>query len=77
MMGHRIGYSAQGRVNPKDFGMNFRPVLDGNFVVANEIDIFVEGEIVEQKQEPSASAGGSPRHSAVYRECRGLDALLL
>ncbi|HEV2461251.1 MAG TPA: YceI family protein [Ktedonobacterales bacterium] len=50
-MGHRIAYSAQGRINRKDFGMTFSPVLDGKFVVSNEVDLFIEGEIVEQKQE--------------------------
>jgi polyisoprenoid-binding protein YceI len=46
-MGHRIGYAAQTRINRKDFGMRFDAVLDGKFVVSNEIDINIEGEIVE------------------------------
>jgi hypothetical protein len=29
--------------------MNFNAVLDGQFVVSNEIDINIEGEIVEVK----------------------------
>src|SRR5690242_15968724 len=33
MMGHRIGYSGETKINRKDFGMNFNPVLDGKFVV--------------------------------------------
>ena len=48
-MGHRIAYSAQGKINRRDFGMSFNAVLDGKFVVSNEIDLFIEGEIVEQK----------------------------
>jgi polyisoprenoid-binding protein YceI len=48
-MGHRIGYAAETRINRKDFGMNFNAVLDGQFVVSNEIDINIEGEIVEVK----------------------------
>jgi polyisoprenoid-binding protein YceI len=48
-MGHRIGYAAETRINRKDFGMNFNAVLDGKFVVSNEIDINIEGEIVEVK----------------------------
>ena len=46
-MGHRIGYSAQGEINRKDFGMKFEAMLDGKFVVSNEIQINVEGELVE------------------------------
>jgi polyisoprenoid-binding protein YceI len=48
-MGHRIGYAAQGKLNRKDFGMRFDAVLDGQFVVSNEIQINIEGELVEEK----------------------------
>ena len=48
-MGHRIGYSAEGRINRKDFGMTFTMMLDGKMIVSNEVDIFIEGEFVEQK----------------------------
>ena len=49
MMGHRIAYSAEGQINRRDFNMTFNPVLDGKFVVSNEIQLMIEGEIVEQK----------------------------
>ena len=49
MMGHRIGYAAQTEINRKDFGMNFDAVLDGKFIVSNEIQINIEGEILEVK----------------------------
>jgi len=48
-MGHRIGYAASGQINRKDFGMKFDAVLDGKFVVSNEIQINIEGELVEEK----------------------------
>src|SRR6185312_7848375 len=51
MMGHRIGYSGENKINRKDFGMNFNPVLDGKFVVSDEIQISLEGELVEKKPE--------------------------
>src|SRR3979490_2359993 len=38
-MGHRIGYAAEGKINRKDFGMRFEMVLDGRFVVSNQVDI--------------------------------------
>jgi polyisoprenoid-binding protein YceI len=50
MMGHRIGYSAEGKINRKDFGLTFDMMLDGRFIVSDEIKIFIEGEFVEQKQ---------------------------
>jgi polyisoprenoid-binding protein YceI len=46
-MGHRIGYAAEGRVNRKDFGMSFSMMLDGKFIVSDEIQINIEGELVE------------------------------
>src|SRR4029077_3225835 len=58
-MGHRIGYSAEGEINRKDFGMNFEAMLDGKFIVSNEIKINVEGELVEA-QEP-VTAGKADR----------------
>ncbi len=50
MMGHRIAYSAQGQVNRKDFGLTFNMLLDGRWVVGEEVQILIEGELVEQKQ---------------------------
>ena len=47
MMGHRIGYAAQTKINRKEFGMNFDAMLDGKFVVSNDIQINIEGEILE------------------------------
>ncbi len=57
MMGHRIAYSASGAINRKDFGLNFNMVLDGRLVVSEEVQIMVEGELVEQQE--AAQAPGS------------------
>jgi polyisoprenoid-binding protein YceI len=46
-MGHRIGYAAETTIMRKDFGMRFDMVLDGKFIVSDEIQINIEGEIVE------------------------------
>jgi polyisoprenoid-binding protein YceI len=46
-MGHRIGYAAETRINRKDFGMRFEAMLDGKFIVSDEIQINIEGEILE------------------------------
>ena len=49
-MGHRIAYSAEGKINRKDFGMTFNMMLDGRWIVSEEIQIMIEGEFVEQPQ---------------------------
>ena len=56
MMGDRIGYSVEGQINRKDFGLTFNMMLDGKFIVSDEIQILIEGEFVEQKQEQTAGA---------------------
>jgi len=56
MMGHRIGYAAETKINRKDFGMRFDMMLDGKFVVSDQIKIMIEGELVEQKDEAAAQA---------------------
>jgi polyisoprenoid-binding protein YceI len=58
MMGHRIGYAAEGRINRKDFGMHFEMMLDGRFVVSNDVQITIEGEIVEAQEGEAAATGG-------------------
>jgi polyisoprenoid-binding protein YceI len=47
-MGHRIGYNGRAKINRKDFGLTFNPILDGRLVVSDEIDIMLEGELVEK-----------------------------
>ena len=54
MMGHRIGYAAEIKINRKDFGMRFDMMLDGKFVVSNDIQINIEGELVEAKEKEPA-----------------------
>jgi polyisoprenoid-binding protein YceI len=48
MMGHRIGYAAEGAINRKDFGMSFDMLADGKLVVGHEVKIMIEGELVEK-----------------------------
>jgi polyisoprenoid-binding protein YceI len=56
MMGHRIAYGATTKINRKDFGLSFSMVLDGRFVVSEEIQISIEGEIVEQQEAAQETA---------------------
>jgi polyisoprenoid-binding protein YceI len=55
-MGHRVAYSAEGQINRKDFGLTMNMVLDGRFVVGDEVKISIELELVEQKQPAAVGA---------------------
>ncbi|TME82458.1 MAG: YceI family protein [Chloroflexi bacterium] len=55
-MGHRIGYAAETTINRKDFGMNFDAVADGKFVVSHDIQINIEGELVEVEKKVEAGS---------------------
>jgi polyisoprenoid-binding protein YceI len=55
MMGHRIAYGATTKINRKDFGLSFNAVLDGRFVVSEEIQVSIEGELVEQPEAAETS----------------------
>ena len=57
-MGHRIAYAAQGQINRNDFGMRFEMMLDGKFIVSNEVQINIEGELVEAQESEAAGATG-------------------
>jgi polyisoprenoid-binding protein YceI len=57
MMGHRISYGARGQINRTDFGIGTEMVLDGKLAVSNEIQIFIEGELVEQPQAAETASG--------------------
>ena len=64
-MGHRIGYAAETKINRKDFGMSFDMMLDGKFIVSNEIQIHIEGELVEaQEAEGAAASKGADRSNS-------------
>jgi len=55
-MGHRIGYAAETKINRKDFGMNFDAMANGKFVVSHDIQINIEGELVEVEKKVEAGA---------------------
>ncbi len=56
MMGHRIAYGATTKINRKEFGLSFNAILDGRIVVSDEIQITIEGELVEQPAEAGAAS---------------------
>ena len=56
---HRIAYAAETKINRQDYNMKFDAMLDGKFVVSHDIQINIEGELLEA-QEP-AKVGSSPK----------------
>ncbi|HYL08877.1 MAG TPA: YceI family protein [Candidatus Udaeobacter sp.] len=54
-MGHRIGYAAETQINRKDFNMKFEMMLDGKFIVSNEVQINIEGEVIEVAEAAEAT----------------------
>jgi polyisoprenoid-binding protein YceI len=56
MMGHRIACSAEGEIDRRQFGLTTNMLLDGRWVVGDQVQIMTELELVEQKQEPSVAA---------------------
>jgi len=56
MMGHRIGYSGEGKINRRDYGMTFDMMLDGRLIVSNELQISLEGELLEVEEEKADPA---------------------
>ena len=54
MMGHRIAYSGESKISRKEFGVGSDWILDGRFVVGDEIHIMLEGELVEQETAEAA-----------------------
>jgi polyisoprenoid-binding protein YceI len=55
-MGHRMAYSAEGEINRKDFGLIMNMLVDGRWVVGDEVKIAIELELVEQKETAAAGA---------------------
>lgn len=47
-MGHRIAYNAEGQINRKDFGLTMSMMVDGRWVVGDEVKINIELELVER-----------------------------
>jgi polyisoprenoid-binding protein YceI len=55
MMGHRIGYGAETQIERKDFGVNVDMLLDGRLVIGKEIQITIQGELLEAPEDPAGA----------------------
>ena len=54
-MGHRLAYSAEGEINRKDFGLTTNMLIDGRWLVGDEVKLYIELELVEKKAEVAAA----------------------
>ena len=51
----RAGFTAEGTINRKDFGMKFSKMLDnGGLMVGDEVKIMLEVEVIQEKKMPEA-----------------------
>lgn len=57
MMGHRMAYSAEGEIDRREFGLTTNMLLDGRWVVGDQVAIMIELELVEQEEQAAAAAG--------------------
>jgi polyisoprenoid-binding protein YceI len=53
-----MAYSAEGEIDRREFGLTTNMMLDGRWVVGDQVAIMIELELLEEKQEePAATAG--------------------
>lgn len=56
----RIGFSATTTVNRKDFGLTWNMALEtGGFIVGDEVKISIEGEVVQQQEQPAEDSASA------------------
>ena len=58
MMGHRMAYSAETTIDRREFGLTVNMLLDGRWVIGDQVQIMIELELVEENQEQPAVAAG-------------------
>ena len=56
MMGHRVGYGAETQIHRKEFGLNVDMLLDGRLVIGNEVQITIQGELLEAAEDATPAA---------------------
>ena len=56
-MGHRIGYGAETQILRKDFGLNVDMLMDNRMVIGTEVQITIQGELVEAAEAQTGATG--------------------
>jgi polyisoprenoid-binding protein YceI len=53
--GQKAGFDVAGRVNRKDFGVNWNSIVDGNAMLADDVDVLITVEANKKKAEAAAA----------------------
>ncbi len=59
--GQKAGFDVTTKVNRKDFGVNWNSIVDGNAMLADDVDIVVTVEANKKKAGAPAAAPAAPR----------------
>ena len=58
--GQKVGFDVAGKVNRKDFGVNWNSIADGNAMLSDDVDILITVEANKKKAEAPAAAPTAP-----------------
>jgi polyisoprenoid-binding protein YceI len=62
--GQVAGFDARGRINRKDFGVNWNRALDqGGVVLGDDVDIVIQVEALKKAPQPATPAAETPKKS--------------
>lgn len=53
--GQKAGFDVSGKVNRKDFGVNWNSIVDGNAMLADDVDVLITVEANKKKAEAPAA----------------------
>lgn len=59
--GQKTGFDVAGKINRKDFGVSWNNIVDGNAMLADEVDIVISVEANKKKAEAPAAAPAAPQ----------------
>ena len=58
--GQKVGFDVAGKINRKDFGVNWNSIADGNAMLSDDVDILITVEANKKKAEAPAAAPTAP-----------------
>ncbi len=58
--GQKVGFDVVGKVNRKDFGVNWNSLVDGNAMLSDDVDILITVEANRKKAESPSPAPAAP-----------------
>lgn len=58
--GQKAGFDVAGKINRKDFGVNWNSIVDGNAMLADEVDVLITVEANKKKAEAPAAPAPAP-----------------